>query len=130
MQQWEDLSKVNHIMNSVFDNFNYELIHVDKKTGARAGVLHTPHGDILTPIFMPVGTLATVKSLTSDDLYDMVKKLDATRLVDSTSGWFWQNKNDFDSDDIKILVRRSSVWRKLNFEPGLDLTSSSDCFTP
>ena len=34
-------------------------------------------------------------------------------------------KNDFDSDDIKILLRRSSVWRKLNFEPGLDLTSSS-----
>ena len=43
---------------------------------------------------------------------------------------YYNIKNDFDSDDIKILVRRSSVWRKLNFEPGLDLTSSSDCFTP
>ena len=52
-------------------NFSYEVLHVDKNSGVRTGVLHTPHGDIFTPIFMPVGTLATVKSLTSDDLYEM-----------------------------------------------------------
>lgn len=52
-------------------NFSYEVLHVDKFSGARTGVLHTPHGDIYTPIFMPVGTLATVKSLTSDDLYEL-----------------------------------------------------------
>ena len=52
------------------ENFSYEVLHIDKNSGARTGVLHTPHGDIFTPIFMPVGTLATVKSLTSDDLYD------------------------------------------------------------
>ncbi len=52
-------------------NFSYEILHVDKNSGARTGVLHTPHGDIYTPIFMPVGTLATVKSLTNDDLYDI-----------------------------------------------------------
>ena len=52
-------------------NFSYEILHVDKNSGARTGVLHTPHGDIYTPIYMPVGTLATVKSLTSDDLYDI-----------------------------------------------------------
>ena len=39
-----------------FDNFSYELVHVDSKTGARAGILHTPHGDITTPIFMPAAT--------------------------------------------------------------------------
>ena len=39
----------------------YELIHEDKKTKARYGILHTPHGDVETPMFMPVGTLATVK---------------------------------------------------------------------
>ena len=33
----------------------YELLHVDKNSGARRGVIHTPHGDIQTPIFMPVG---------------------------------------------------------------------------
>ncbi len=52
-------------------NFSYEVLHIDKNSGARTGVLHTPHGDIYTPIYMPVGTLATVKSLTSDDLYDL-----------------------------------------------------------
>ncbi|MBR2969480.1 MAG: tRNA guanosine(34) transglycosylase Tgt [Clostridia bacterium] len=51
--------------------FSYETLHIDKNSGARTGILHTPHGDIYTPIFMPVGTLATVKSLTSDDLYDV-----------------------------------------------------------
>lgn len=53
------------------EKFSYEVLHIDKNSGARTGVLHTPHGDIFTPIFMPVGTLATVKSLTSDDLYDV-----------------------------------------------------------
>lgn len=41
----------------------YELIHTDQSTGARFGVLHTPHGSFETPIFMPVGTQATVKTL-------------------------------------------------------------------
>ena len=57
-------------MTTVFDNFNYELVHVDSKTGARAGILHTPHGDIQTPVFMPVGTQATVKSMTPDQVKD------------------------------------------------------------
>ena len=51
----------------------YELLHVCKQTGARRGVIHTPHGDIQTPIFMPVGTQATVKSLTPEELKEEVK---------------------------------------------------------
>ena len=51
----------------------YELLHVDKNSGARRGVVHTPHGDIPTPIFMPVGTQATVKSMTPEELKDEVK---------------------------------------------------------
>jgi queuine tRNA-ribosyltransferase len=35
---------------------------------ARRGVLHTPHGDVQTPVFMPVGTAATVKGVTPDQL--------------------------------------------------------------
>ena len=50
----------------------YELIHKCKQTGARRGVIHTPHGDIQTPIFMPVGTQATVKAMTPEELKDMV----------------------------------------------------------
>ncbi len=48
--------------------FSYEIQHVDKRTGARAGVFHTPHGDILTPVYMPVGTQATVKGVYPRDL--------------------------------------------------------------
>ena len=50
----------------------YELLHECKQTGARRGVIHTPHGDIQTPVFMPVGTQATVKSMTPDELKDMI----------------------------------------------------------
>ena len=46
----------------------YELLHIDKNTGARRGIVHTPHGDIQTPVFMPVGTQATVKSMTPEEL--------------------------------------------------------------
>jgi len=51
----------------------YELLHIDKNSGARRGVIHTPHGDIQTPIFMPVGTQATVKAVTPQLLKDEVK---------------------------------------------------------
>jgi len=49
----------------------YELIKKDKKTGARLGKLHTPHGIIETPIFMPVGTQATVKTMSPEELKEM-----------------------------------------------------------
>ena len=48
--------------------FEFELLHVDRYTGARRGRLHTPHGVIETPIFMPVGTQATVKTFTPEEL--------------------------------------------------------------
>ena len=46
----------------------YELIKKDSRTGARRGVIHTPHGDIQTPVFMPVGTQATVKAMKPEDV--------------------------------------------------------------
>jgi queuine tRNA-ribosyltransferase len=46
----------------------YELLHVDAKTGARRGRLHTPHGVVETPVFMPVGTVGSVKAIAPDDL--------------------------------------------------------------
>ncbi|MDE6412235.1 MAG: tRNA guanosine(34) transglycosylase Tgt [Clostridia bacterium] len=56
-------------MNNEF--FSFELQKVDPETGARAGVLHTPHGDILTPVYMPVGTQATVKGMLPKDLEEI-----------------------------------------------------------
>src|SRR5690625_2197170 len=49
----------------------YELIKTCKQSGARLGKIHTPHGTIDTPIFMPVGTLATVKTLSPEELNEM-----------------------------------------------------------
>lgn len=53
----------------------YELIAEDPTTHARAGILHTTHGDIPTPIFMPVGTKATVKGLMPPTLEDLGAKI-------------------------------------------------------
>ena len=58
----------------------YELLHVDKNSGARRGVIHTPHGDIQTPVFMPVGTQATVKAMTPEEL----KEIEAQIILSNT----------------------------------------------
>ncbi len=58
----------------------YELLHVDKNSGARRGVVHTPHGDIQTPVFMPVGTQATVKAMTPEEL----KEIEAQIILSNT----------------------------------------------
>jgi queuine tRNA-ribosyltransferase len=55
------------------NSFAYDLIAEDGN--ARAGIFHTPHGDIPTPIFAPVGTQATVKSLTEQQLHELDAKL-------------------------------------------------------
>ena len=49
----------------------YELIKTCKQSGARLGRLHTPHGVIETPIFMPVGTQATVKAMTTEEIKEI-----------------------------------------------------------
>lgn len=48
--------------------FKFSLIHQDPHCHARTGIAHTAHGDFETPVFMPVGTQGTVKSLTPYDL--------------------------------------------------------------
>ncbi|RPI33960.1 MAG: tRNA guanosine(34) transglycosylase Tgt, partial [Chloroflexota bacterium] len=48
------------------DNFGFDI--KARQGGARAGVFHTPHGDLLTPVFAPVGTQATVKAVTPEQL--------------------------------------------------------------
>lgn len=53
----------------------FELIKKDKYSNARVGLIHTAHGDIPTPIFMPVGTLGTVKAMSVEELHDMDAKI-------------------------------------------------------
>lgn len=52
---------------------SFELTHNDEKSSARAGVISTAHGDIQTPIFMPVGTAGTVKAVHQRELKDDIK---------------------------------------------------------
>ena len=49
----------------------YEHIHTCKQTGARLGRVHTPHGTFDTPVFMPVGTQASVKGMSPDEVASM-----------------------------------------------------------
>lgn len=60
--------------------FGFEILHKDARTNARRGVLHTPHGDIQTPVFMPVGTAGAVKAMTSESL----EALDARIILANT----------------------------------------------
>jgi queuine tRNA-ribosyltransferase len=60
------------------ENFTFDII--TRQGMARAGVFHTPHGDIQTPIFAPVGTQATVKAVTPAQLYE----LDASLVLANT----------------------------------------------
>jgi len=50
--------------------FSYKTTHTCTQSGARTGIFCTPHGDIHTPVFMPVGTRATVKALSPQELKD------------------------------------------------------------
>jgi queuine tRNA-ribosyltransferase len=51
--------------------FKYELLHTCKQSGARLGKITTDNGTFYTPIFMPVGTQGTIKTLSSDEIYDI-----------------------------------------------------------
>lgn len=53
----------------------YELVKTCKQTGARLGKIHTPHGSFDTPIFMPVGTMATVKTMSPEELKEIGAKI-------------------------------------------------------
>lgn len=62
----------------------YEPIHVCKQTGARLGRVHTPHGSFMTPAFMPVGTQATIKGMSPDEVDGM-----GARIILSNTYHLW-----------------------------------------
>lgn len=63
------------IQDQVKEHFSFELEHVDKNSKARAGFIKTPHGNIPTPVFMPVGTHGAIKALPPNFLTDMDTKI-------------------------------------------------------
>lgn len=68
----------------------YELIKTCKQTGARLGIVHTPHGSFETPTFMPVGTQATVKTMAPEDL----KAMDSGIILSNTYHLWLRPGND------------------------------------
>ncbi len=90
----------------------YELVHKDKKTGARAGILHTPHGNFLTPIFMPVGTQATVKTISPEEL----ENLGAGIILGNTYHLFLRPTAD-------LIEKAGGLHKFMNWEKGI-LTDS------
>ena len=65
---------------AVDGKFGFEVLHKDARTNARRGVLHTPHGDVPTPVFMPVGTAGAVKAMSNESL----EALDARIILANT----------------------------------------------
>lgn len=68
----------------------YEFKKKCKQTGARLGVVHTPHGSFETPAFMPVGTQATVKGMSPDEL----KEVDAQIILSNTYHLYMRPGNE------------------------------------
>ncbi|UUX34596.1 tRNA guanosine(34) transglycosylase Tgt [Fundicoccus culcitae] len=91
---------------------HYELIKEEKHTGARLGKLHTPHGTFDTPIYMPVGTLATVKGLSPEELKDM-----GAEIVLSNTYHLWLRPGE------DIVEEAGGLHKFMNWDRGI-LTDS------
>lgn len=90
----------------------YELIKEEKYTGARLGKLHTPHGTFDTPIYMPVGTLATVKGLAPEELTQM-----GAEIVLSNTYHLWLRPGD------DLVAEAGGLHQFMNWNKGI-LTDS------
>lgn len=92
--------------------FEFELLKESKECKARLGKIKTNHGEIETPIFMPVGTRATVKTMTPDEL----KELNAQIILSNTYHLFLKPGND-------IIKKAGGLHKFMNWD-GPILTDS------
>ena len=92
--------------------FKLEIKHVDKNSKARYSILHTNHGDVELPMFMPVGTLATVKTLSPEE----VKSLGAGVILSNTYHLSLRPGED-------IVARAGGLHKFMNYD-GPMLTDS------
>lgn len=92
--------------------FSFEVLHTCKQSGARTGILHTPHGSVLTPMFMPVGTLATVKFVSVEELKEM-----GSQVILSNTYHLWLRPGE------KIVEKAGGLHKFMNYD-GPMLTDS------
>jgi queuine tRNA-ribosyltransferase len=124
----------------------FDILHRDTGGKARTGILHLPHGDVHTPVFMPVGTNATVKAITKDDLNEIGFEIilantyhlylrPGSQIIEEAgglhgfSGW----KKNFLTDSGGFQVFSLSPLRKISLEGATfrsHIDGSSHLFTP
>ena len=90
----------------------YELLHTDKHTGARRGIIHTPHGDYQTPMFMPVGTQASVKSVSPQQLKEI-----GSQFILSNTYHLWVRPGD------ELIAEAGGLHKFMNWDQAI-LTDS------
>jgi queuine tRNA-ribosyltransferase len=94
------------------NGFGFEISHAPEKSLARVGTISTPHGDIATPAFIPVGTKATVKAV----LPETMKELGAQALLSNAYHLYLQPGSD-------VLDEAGGLARFMNW-PGPTFTDS------
>ncbi|MDR0899075.1 MAG: tRNA guanosine(34) transglycosylase Tgt [Lactobacillaceae bacterium] len=83
----------------------YELLHVEKDTGARLGLIHTPHGTFETPMFMPVGTQATVKAVNTRTLKEI-----GSQFILSNTYHLWVRPGD------ELIAEAGGLHKYMNWD--------------
>lgn len=91
----------------------FEIVHSDKGSSARAGVLHTPHGEVHTPIFMPVGTVGSVKAVHA---WELQKDIQAEIILGNTYHLYLRPGTE--------IIRGAGGIQKFNSWEGPMLTDS------
>lgn len=92
--------------------FRFEILHTCTQSGARTGILHTPHGPVLTPLFMPVGTLASVKFVSPEEL-----KAIGSQIILSNTYHLWLRPGE------EIVRKAGGLHKFMNYD-GPILTDS------
>ena len=90
----------------------YEHIHTCKQSGARLGRVHTPHGSFDTPVFMPVGTQATIKGMSPDEVESM-----GARIILSNTYHLWMRPGN------EIVKKAGGLHKFMNWKHSI-LTDS------
>ena len=84
----------------------FELLHRDKETKARAGIISTDHGEILTPVFMPVGTTGSVKAVSQQQLKE---NIDAQIILGNTYHLYLR-------PGTEVIEKAGGIHRFINWE--------------
>ena len=124
----------------------FDIKHESSDGKARTGTLHLPHGDVQTPVFMPVGTNATVKALTKDDLDEIGFEIilantyhlylnTGSDVIDESGGLhvLSKKKKNFLTDSGGFQVWSLSKLRKITEEGAMfasNIDGSRHLFTP